>query len=136
MKRLLGNTFPLTLVRRRCQMLPIPMEMATQLLALDGFESFWGHSNTTAAAKAQLGLDVTPTTDRPAITLDEQLLPVLNGTTATEVLVVSPEYRPGFRPAMGVEVGPEDILGWQAILVTFNHMSGLPGIGGTLKDAR
>lgn len=117
-KVLLGNTFPLTLVRRRVQIDPVSIEDAKALLEA-GYVSFWGHSNTAVAAKAQLGFDVLPETERPALKLTSEGLPELNGVVAAKVVILSPEYRAGYRPAIGVETGVEDILGWQALVLTF-----------------
>lgn len=117
-KVLLGNTFPLTLVRRAAIIRPIGMEDAKHLLE-GGFVSFWGHSNTAAVAKAQLGVDVSPDTERPALVLDEDGLPGIGGYHTDKVLVLSPTYRSGFRPAIGVEVSEADIVGWEPLLVTF-----------------
>lgn len=119
MKILLGNTFPLTLVKRVVEIEPISLDEAARLLD-GGFDSFWGHTNTLAAAKEQLGVDPTPETERPSITLDEEGLPAVGqGESATVVVVLSPQYRQGFRPQIGEEVSPEDILGWQALKVQF-----------------
>lgn len=117
-KVLLGNTYPLNLVRRRVSIEPCSIEDAVAMLGA-GFASFWGHTNTAAAAKAQLGFDVLPKTERPALKLNEEQLPTLDGETYTKVLVLSPSYRPGFRPAIGVEVEAGDIVGWEPLLVTF-----------------
>ena len=117
-KVLLGNTFPLTLVRRPVQIEPVSIETAKAMLTV-GFASFWGHTNTAAVAQAQLGFDVVPKTERPALKLNEEQLPTLDGETYTKVLVLSPSYRAGFRPAIGVEVTNEDIVGWEPLLVTF-----------------
>lgn len=115
---LLGNTFPLTLVRRECRITPIGVEEAKDLLSL-GFVSFWGHANTAAAAQSQLGVDVNPKTERPALVLDKDGLPGLDGVHTNTVLVLSPRYRQGFRPAIGVEVSEEDIEGWDPLLIVF-----------------
>jgi hypothetical protein len=77
-KVLLGNTFPLTLVRRGTFIEPVSLETAKTLLEV-GFASFWGHANTAAVAKAQLGFDVAPKTERPALKLNEEQLPTLDG---------------------------------------------------------
>lgn len=115
---LVGNTFPLTLVRRECRINPISLEAAKSILSR-GFISFWGHANTITAAQAQLGVDVTPETERPALTLNKDGLPGLDGVHTDTVLVLSPRYRQGFRPAIGVEVSAEDIEGWEPLLITF-----------------
>lgn len=117
-KCLVGNTFPLTLVRRECVIKPISFDDALARLA-GGVASFWGHTNTLAAAKQQLGVDVSPATERPALKLDDNGLPSLDGAVYKEVLVLSPSYAPGFRPQVGVEVKAEEILGWEPLLVSF-----------------
>lgn len=118
MKVLLGNTFPLALVRRRVLIEPISIEDAKARLEA-GFVSFWGHANTAAVAQAQLGFDVRPKTGRPALKLNEEQLPTLDGETFTHVVILSPNYRPGFRPAPTVEPTNDDIVGWEPLLLTF-----------------
>lgn len=112
---LLGNTYPPALVRRRVVITPITLEAAIKLLA-NGFESFWGHTNTIQAANEQLGVDVRPKTERPAVILDKEGFPSLNGIIATKVLVLSPNYANGFRPQIGEEVPLEKLTGWQCLL--------------------
>ncbi|HNC45164.1 MAG TPA: hypothetical protein PLU80_13440 [Acidobacteriota bacterium] len=120
---LFGNIYPTSLVRRSTLMTPISISDARQLLET-GFTSYWGHSNTARAASELLGIDVIPSTDRPAVTLDpDTKLPTLNGCSFNQVVVLSPEYRSGFRPQPGVEVEAGDILGWQCLLVTFPDKS-------------
>ena len=124
---IIGSTFPLSLIRRPCEITPIRGDGAAYLnqvrsdILQNGYEvaSFWGHTNTLAAAKQFLGFDVTPRTERPSLVLNENNLPVLEGITTHFVYVVSPNYRPGFRPQIGVEVTSEEILGWEVLVVYF-----------------
>ena len=51
--------------------------------------------------------------------LDESGLPGLNGEYSDKIVVLSPTYRSGFRPAMGQEVTEADIVGWEPLLVEF-----------------
>ena len=81
------------------------------------WRSFWGHSNTLAAAREILGVDVAPAVERPAVVLTDENLPSLDGAEARECWVLSPDYAPGFRPAPGEEVPPEKILGWQVLRI-------------------
>lgn len=121
MKVLIGNTFPLALVRRRVSIVPIRVEDARIIIDdSEGLASFWGHSNTAAAAEAALGVPVRPKVERPALVLDSEGLPSLNGESYSTVLVLSPDYVPGFRPAIGAEVPAESILGWQALVLQWD----------------
>lgn len=118
-KILLGNVFPTSLVKRQVLIEPIALDEAKRLLA-GGYDSFWGHTNTLLAAKEQLGVDVAPKTERPALKLDQEGLPYLvEGEVAMKIILLSPSYKEGFRPAIGEEVSTDDIVGWTALLVTF-----------------
>ena len=122
MKILIGNTFPLALVRRRVSIAPIRVEDARILIDdSEGMASFWGHTNTASAAEAALGVPVSPKTERPALVLDSEGLPSLDGESYGTVLVMSPDYAPGFRPAIGAEIPAEAILGWQALLLQWEE---------------
>jgi hypothetical protein len=116
---LIGNSFPLSLVRRRAEIEPRPLDELRESLRTRPWHSFWGHSNTIQAANALLGVDVSPASERPAITLSEERLPSLEGTTVRECWILSPDYRPGFRPPPNIEVAPEKILGWQVVRITW-----------------
>ena len=112
---LIGNTFPLPLIRRSVRITLSSREELLRLTADRPVASFWGHANTLAAVNEWLGIDLTPATERPALALSPEQLPMLDGQAYCECYVLSPDYRPGFRPAIGVEVGPQDILGWQVL---------------------
>lgn len=123
---LLGNTYPPALVRRQVLVTPISIEEARALVYGEFFQqfiSYWGHANTIVAANALLGVDVTPETDRPAITLNEEGFPTLNGKVADKVVVLSPNYAPGYRPQEGEITPPEKIIGWQALLWDFSEIT-------------
>lgn len=110
-----GNTFPMNLIRRKVTIQPLSMEEYCRELASGKWASFWGHDNTLAAAKAQCGFDLTPKEERPALTVDKEGFPVLYGTSYKKCYVLTPEYRAGFRPAMGEEVQMEDIYSWHVL---------------------
>ena len=118
-KVLVGNIFPTSLIRRSCKVEVKTMQDLISALEGRQLVSFWGHANTLAAVQARFGLDLRPVTERPAVTLDAQALPSLGGDSFGCVWVVSPDYRPGFRPAVGIEVSPEDIIDWHVVLYRF-----------------
>ena len=115
---LVGNTFPFALLRRDANIRVLTLDALRQ--ALDGAEivSFWGHENSRAAAEAILGgVSLRPATERPALSLSPDGLPVLDGRTFRTCFVLAPDYRPGYRPAIGEEPTPSDILGWHALRI-------------------
>lgn len=116
---LIGNSFPLSLIRRPVHIEPQPL--AAMQAAADGAEihSFWGHENTLAAAEAFCGLDLKPETARPALALRESGLPSLGGQAFRTCWILSPDYAEPFRPAVGEEVAPESIRGWQILKLTW-----------------
>jgi hypothetical protein len=83
--------------------------------------SYWGHENTLRAASAFVGVDLTPSTRRPALRLSANGYPELDGCEFRECWVLSPNYRPGFRPAPCVEPTLEDVEGWTPLHVSFNE---------------
>jgi hypothetical protein len=117
---LLTNVFPFSLVRRKMTAAPITMEEVKTTIAVSGFESAWGHENTIRLVSRVLGVDIEPKEPRPAVILDEDKFPTLYGVKHTQVILISPDFKPGFRPAIGEEVGAEAILGWSALLLNFN----------------
>lgn len=113
----IGNTYPSTLVRRATVQIPISKEYFLTLAEGATLHSFWGHSNTIQAAKAFMGIDVTPIIERPAIVLNADNLPTLFGVLLDGVFVISPTYAKGYRPAEGKVASPEEIVDWQILLV-------------------
>lgn len=112
---LVGNSFPTSLIAREVVVRPISLSEFREILAQKDFVSFWGHDNTLAAANAVAGVDLKPAVPRPALRLTAVGLPSLEGEESQDVYVLTPAYRPGFRPQIGVEVGPADIVGWSAL---------------------
>jgi hypothetical protein len=113
---LVGNSFPLSLIRRRVVIEPTTVDALRAALAGKTLHSFWGHANTLAAASRHLGVDLTPTGSRRALVCDPaSALPSLDQLVFSECWIVSPEYAAGFRPALGAEVPPATITGWQVL---------------------
>ena len=118
-KILIGNSFPLSLIRRQVVITPCVLDELRQQLSVNEIVSFWGHRNTLAAVNRCLGADLAPAVERPALSLSAEKLPVYDGEVFDECWILSPEYRDGFRPAVGEEVAAEQILGWQCLHLTF-----------------
>ena len=112
---LISNSFPFALVRREMTAMPMPLSALQECLRTRPFVSAWGHANTLQAAHAIVGVDLTPQSERPALTLSAEQLPSLDGQAFTECWLLSPEYKAGFRPKINEEVPAEAITGWQAL---------------------
>ena len=96
---LIGNTFPLTLMRRRLTVDVVPLEELRRAAAGRRIVSFWGHANTLRAASAAVGFDLSPAEERPVLTLSPEAFPSLGGD----------------RPSVGDELKPEEICSWQCL---------------------
>lgn len=115
---LLGNTFPFALLRRDANVRTLSLDDLRSALAGAEVFSFWGHENSRAAAEELLGgISLRPSSERPALTLSPDDLPSLDGRAFRSCYVLAPDYRSGYRPAIGAEPGPSDILGWHALRV-------------------
>ena len=115
---LIGNTFPFALLRRDANVRTLSIDALRAALADSDIVSFWGHENTRAAAETILGgVSLSPATERPALTLSSDGLPSLDGRVFKTCFVLAPDYRPGYRPAIGEEPTPSDILGWHALRI-------------------
>jgi hypothetical protein len=115
---LIGNSFPWALVERAVTARPSThSELRARLDSTvpSGVHSFWGHPNTLDAASAFAGTDLTPDSQRPSLSLDGERLPTLGGISFREIWLISPRYRPNFRPPESGSVAPEDIERWQVI---------------------
>lgn len=116
---LIGNAFPLSLIRRPVHIAPVSVDELWAAARNTEIISFWGHANTLAAAEAFSGLPLAPAVERPVIQLQESGLPSMVGQTFCECWIISPDYIDGFRPAVGEEVPPERIMGWQILKITW-----------------
>jgi len=109
---LIGNSFPLGLIRRRVVIQMVRVEELRRNLEICRLYSFWGHANTLKAAGALAGFDLTPASQRPVLRLSAALLPMLDGVEFSECWVLSPEYKEHLRPPIGAEVDEDFILEW------------------------
>lgn len=119
MNILLGNAFPLSLIRRQVTISPQSVEVLKSVIANAELYSYWGHANTIAAASAIVDCDITPKIERPAIRLNDSGYPEFNGISFDTCWILSPDYINGFRPKIGEEVGTEKILGWQVLKISW-----------------
>ena len=119
-KVLIGNSFPLSLVRRhRVEIEEIGVEALRRVLAESEPVSYWGHENSRTAAERVVSVSLKPDVERPAMTLDGEGFPMLDGQRYTECHVLSPDYAAGYRPAIGAEVPSEAIRSWHALRLTW-----------------
>ena len=117
---LIGNAFPLSLMRSaRITVESMSVADLHAALADAPVASFWGHENTRPAAESVLGVSLVPKTPRPALVLDADNYPSLDGRSFRICWVLSPDYRPGFRPAIGEEVAADAIKGWHVLKLTW-----------------
>ena len=118
-KILIGNSFPLSLIRNDVVISPCPLETLLSVLENAETVSFWGHRNTLTAVNQLLNHDLTPKTERPALVLSPNRKPMLDGEEFSECWILSPDYRENFRPAIGVEVTADSICNWQCLKIIF-----------------
>ncbi len=116
---LIGNAYPLSLVRRPVRIVPATREELHAAANGKTIASFWGHANTLVEAECFCGLPLAPGNDRPAIRLQESGLPSLGGQTFCECWILSPDYIRNLRPAVGEEVPAEHIGGWTVLKITW-----------------
>jgi len=118
-KILIGNAFPLTLIRRKVRIEPVDINDFRKTLENAEIFSFWGHANTLPAASVFLGVDLTPQVERAILKLNRNHLPEFDGREFREVFIVSPNYIGDFRPRIGEEVPLEKIRDWQLLKIAF-----------------
>ncbi len=117
---MIGNAFPLTLIRHEVTIQPVHLEEVRHALQTRPWISFWGHGNTLKIANHLLGTDIAPHEDRPAVALQDDGIPELGGVRYHHCYILSADYVPGYRPAVGEEVGEEQITGWQTLRIDWH----------------
>lgn len=125
-----GNTFPMTLIRgHRVTVEELPISRLRELAMGRKIRSFWGHTNSLAAAEAVAGISLAPRTERPTVTLDEDRLPTLDGEGFAVCYVLSPDYAEAVRPAIGAEYATREIAGWHLLRLTWTDTDRRESIG-------
>ena len=114
---LVGNSFPLSLVRRSVRIDMVTIAEFRDFAKGAVIHSFWGHQNTLELVNRYLEADLTPREPRISLSLNEEGCPMLNGRTFQECWVVSPRFAAGFRPALGKEVEVDEIEDWQLLRI-------------------
>ena len=116
---LVGNSFPLSLVRRAVLLRPVELSEFQRACVGRRVVSFWGHANTLSLASRFAGCDLSPLCARPVIRCSEAGYPCLDGEEFRECWVLSPDYIMDFRPAVGEELPADKIAGWQILHLTW-----------------
>lgn len=116
---LVGNTFPLTLMRRQLMVEPVPLVVFREEAEEKRIVSFWGHANTLHAASEAVGFDLSPAEERPVLELSPEGFPMLGGKAFRECWVISPDCRQNFRLFVNRALEPEDISGWQCLRISW-----------------
>jgi hypothetical protein len=117
---LLGNSFPMPLVYRPLHITPRKVEDLQRLLKSHPVRSFWGHGNTVTVASSLVGTDLTPRSQRPALRVDTEGYPVLDGESFEEVWVLSPVLPAGYRSPEWEVVPSHVIKGWKVLQLSFS----------------
>lgn len=86
---LISNSFPFSLVRRPMRVEPRSVGELLTAMHEHPWVSAWGHDNTVAAASTIACADLRPTTPRPALSLDVENLPSLDGQSFAEIWLLS-----------------------------------------------
>ena len=117
---LVGNSFPLSLVRRAVLIRPSSQLEFQAACVGRRIVSFWGHSNTLAVASVFAGFDLTPACVRPVLSLSAEGFPCFAGEEFRECWVLSPDYKVNFRPAAGEEVPADKIGSWKILRLVWD----------------
>ena len=116
-KILIGNGFPMNLIRLEVNISPMDVCDFRKLLKISDPVSFWGHDNTLQNASDFIGIDLTPPVKRPVVTLNDSGYLVFNNCEFRKCFILSADYVANFRPAIGEEVSLENIKGWQVLKI-------------------
>jgi hypothetical protein len=116
---LIGNSFPLSLIRRAVRIEPCSLEELHAAAESKTIISFWGHKNSLKQAEQFCGLSLRSQTARPVIQLSQDGLPSLAKQIFIECWVLSPEYIENMRPDVGQEMDERSIRDWRILKITW-----------------
>ncbi len=119
MKILIGNAFPLTLIRRKVVIDKANLSELQSLASHSEIYSFWGHENTLKSAIKVLGFDISPLFGRIPVELNDENYPVLFDIVFKECWILSPNFKENFRPKIGEEVSEDLIIGWNTLKISW-----------------
>lgn len=119
-KILIGNSFPLTLIRNHIiQIAEVSLEDFLQNANGCTVVSFWGHANSLLDAETYLGIKLKTMVERPVVKLSDGGYPMLDGHIFKCCYVLSPDYIQPYRPAIGTEVSTSQIKGWHLLRLSW-----------------
>lgn len=116
-KILIGNGFPMNLIRHEVMITPVDICEFRKLLKISEPVSFWGHENSLKNASDFIGIDLAPAEERPVIHLTNDEYPTFSGCEFRECYILSADYVANFRPAIGEEVSLDKIKGWEVLKI-------------------
>lgn len=125
MKILVGNSFPYGLIAHPVRVEPRTLNALRRAASKAEIVSFWGHADSLDALRDETGLDLSPGAHRPAVSLDADGYPSLNGESFTEVWIVAPRYPRGVRPRTA-DSAPVDIESWRVLRMSWASPSDTP----------
>lgn len=117
---LIGNGFPTSLIRRQVTITPYCIFVLRDQLKDAEIYSFWGHRNTLHAVNSILGVNLTPTEERPSIDLNDKNYPCFQGVEFHDCWIISPNYKENYRPQIGEETPAEQIKSWQVLKIQWS----------------
>lgn len=110
---LFGNTYPFPLIRGwKVEVEPISMGVFHEEVKDTRVLSYWGHENTRKAAEEVAGMSLKPRTERPALHLSKENLPMLDGEVFDRCYLLSPDSCHVTRPDVGCALAADTIVGW------------------------
>lgn len=117
-KIIIGNTFPLSMIKREVRIYPISIESLREIIQnSDEVYSYWGHANTIRIAEKFLNVMFQRKDFRKHLSLSLCNKPLWNDIEFKKCFVLSPNYKNGFRPSINKEVTIDEIVSWQALVV-------------------
>ena len=116
---LIGNSFPLALIKIPVRIFPLSLQLVRQMLRnAKSVTSYWGHDNTLRSISELLEEDLTPHTPRPSLLIDPFGCPVMGGKAFSHCIVASPVFPTGIRPNSNDQSKIlKDLTGWNFRLI-------------------
>lgn len=115
-KILIGNTFPIAMVKRNVKIYPITLKsLRNEIVNSKKVYTYWGHENTRNIAQKILGIEFPKDDFRKPLSLSAEGYPLWGNIEFKKCYILSPNYRDGFRPSINREVTLDEILSWKAL---------------------
>jgi hypothetical protein len=120
---LIGNSFPVSLIRTKVVFEPQPLTALQAALAGKRICSYWGHPNTLAAANRVVGADLTPAHHRPSLKVTANGLPRMGQLQFDECWILAPACAIPNRPGIGEELDIDAIKEWRVLKLTWTVLT-------------